>query len=509
MHMWMTRFSHGYLETLFAHVSNDEFRNIGFDGMAIDRNQEAMIRQKMTHPPQCNTHSAATQTKNRNLCWVDDDSINNFTTNRAECADTITTRSLNAAASTVSSSSIRCGGFDQSSDQINCHDDVVRSAAAAVSDDKHYSSKSWSAATLSTAAPAEATPNPSRQRLFTTKLSNSKYMFRRFRTLLSICLLLSYCYSSNIKTAPSTSTFVSALELNVISDEGEMAANSTTITTRQQKLQNRLKIRFMDIFRLRKKNLSNKQQQRRPILDILMFRQRTAEQDTIEDSLYDPMQGDCNTDTSNDDSTTTCEYEPPASTIETEMVRIDTTHVQGLIDASSSYGGQDPDACSSSDDSTKTCKSASTKEIPLSNVDKHWGADATILAMRDHLRHTGSGCSTPPPMHSNETTTAYAPPDGRASNSKARGRAENRRPPIFLMPGLASTRLVAWKYKVRCCCWRLVSFYIDSVHAFFHAISFRIHSFLSYNFRLLPSYLLRHASIIHCYQISRYKITYG
>jgi hypothetical protein len=67
-----------------------------------------------------------------------------------------------------------------------------------------------------------------------------------------------------------------------------------------------------------------------------------------------------------------------------------------FIDASCAYGGDDPSA----DD---TC-------VP----DKHWGSDPTVLKMRDKLRKAHQG---------------------------------QKRPPIFLMPGLASTRLVAWRFK--------------------------------------------------------------
>jgi hypothetical protein len=75
------------------------------------------------------------------------------------------------------------------------------------------------------------------------------------------------------------------------------------------------------------------------------------------------------------------------------------------IDASCSYGGDDPDSADG------TC-------VHEGVVDKHWGSDPTILRMRDRLRKSGNG----------EIPT-------------------NRRPPIFLLPGLASTRLVAWKFK--------------------------------------------------------------
>jgi hypothetical protein len=117
-------------------------------------------------------------------------------------------------------------------------------------------------------------------------------------------------------------------------------------------------------------------------------------EDDVENSFLDAVQADpdCNTDEAIDGS---C-WNPPSSTIEEER-RI-------TRDASCSFGGADPDQ--------DVCEEFETV------VDKHWGSDPNILAMRNKLRESGSGVSR-----------------------------ENRRPPVFLMPGLASTRLVAWRYK--------------------------------------------------------------
>ena len=72
-------------------------------------------------------------------------------------------------------------------------------------------------------------------------------------------------------------------------------------------------------------------------------------------------------------------------------------------------------------------------------VDKHWGSDPVILRMRDKLREAGSVASV------------KQKDDKNNNNSNPRKRKEsvpkNNRPPVFLLPGLASTRLIAWKYK--------------------------------------------------------------
>jgi hypothetical protein len=104
-------------------------------------------------------------------------------------------------------------------------------------------------------------------------------------------------------------------------------------------------------------------------------------------------------------------------------------------------------------------------------VDKHWGSDPNILRMRDQLRHTGSGESIKsqhqqqqqqqqqqseseqeePPTTTTDTKSdtkskydSKQKYDSKSSNPKNQ---QNHRPPIFLLPGLASTRLVAWRFK--------------------------------------------------------------
>lgn len=129
--------------------------------------------------------------------------------------------------------------------------------------------------------------------------------------------------------------------------------------------------------------------------DQTMYLQKNRQQggDTIEDGMLDPIASDPSCEDGNKDC-----WEPPQSTMETTELR---------IDATCSYGGDDPSA-------NVVCQ----EEPPPTTVDKHWGSDRSILKMRDRLRTAGSGNSV-----------------------------DNTRPPIFLLPGLASTRLVAWRFK--------------------------------------------------------------
>jgi hypothetical protein len=132
--------------------------------------------------------------------------------------------------------------------------------------------------------------------------------------------------------------------------------------------------------------------------------------DPIEDSLFDPRQADpdCDADANRD-----C-WAPPDSTMEQENI---------VVDGTCSQETEDPDDAS--------CEPHQTVV-----VDKHWGSNPYILSMRDQLRQTGSGISE-----------KFKPKEEGKSQKQGSKTTSNQRPPIFLMPGLASTSLVAWKYK--------------------------------------------------------------
>jgi Lecithin:cholesterol acyltransferase len=130
--------------------------------------------------------------------------------------------------------------------------------------------------------------------------------------------------------------------------------------------------------------------------------------DELEDSFFDPIQADPDCDQSKE----SC-GELPDTTMEEQEI---------IIDATCSYGGDDPDShtkAAEGQEELPVCPAGSEGGKKVI-VDKHWGSDPTILRMRDALRLAGTK---------------------QASSI-------NKRPPIFLMPGLASTRLVAWSHKV-------------------------------------------------------------
>lgn len=122
-------------------------------------------------------------------------------------------------------------------------------------------------------------------------------------------------------------------------------------------------------------------------------------EDSVEDSLFDPIAADPSCKTENECMT------PPASTVETETI----------LDATCFKGGDDfSDLDDEAIDSTSSDEQCTTHERI---VDKHWGADPALKSMREQLQ------------------------------KQAQNPLEDSRPPIFLLPGLASTRLVAWKLK--------------------------------------------------------------
>jgi len=140
--------------------------------------------------------------------------------------------------------------------------------------------------------------------------------------------------------------------------------------------------------------------------------------DDIEDGFYDPFAPDPSCYISNDDDKSNNDdcWQPPQSTIETESI---------LIDATAMYGGDDPsdnlnedDELDDNNNEEKNKQGKKAKKI----IDMHWGSDENILKMRDRLRNAGKG-----------TSANYL--------------QDKKRSPIFLMPGLASTRLVSWRYK--------------------------------------------------------------
>lgn len=151
--------------------------------------------------------------------------------------------------------------------------------------------------------------------------------------------------------------------------------------------------------------------------------------DTVKDSFLDPMASDpsCGgtSDGSNDDD---C-YAPPQSTIEVEERTVEVTTTKW--DATCFKGGGDDIEMdeeltvdkagpkSEPEEGGVCMGSTTTTEEVIQKVDKHWGHDPKILKMRDKLR------------------------------AQSRQSLHDSRPPVFLLPGLASTRLVAWRFK-RC-----------------------------------------------------------
>ena len=166
--------------------------------------------------------------------------------------------------------------------------------------------------------------------------------------------------------------------------------------------------------------------------------------DTVADSIYDvsATDPDCASAVSGSSDLQKCD-QPPASTMEETVIEkeiyfdddeleiceeddglcghitsaadhppVDTEESRAyLAEISNSYGGKDPD----DEEIQPKKRKRKIQRVEKQRIDKHWGSDEKILELRDALREAG-----------------------------LKGATNGKRPPVFLMPGLASTRLVAW-----------------------------------------------------------------
>ena len=205
--------------------------------------------------------------------------------------------------------------------------------------------------------------------------------------------------------------------------------------------------------------------------------------DMVEDSFYDPFSADpscVEENTSAEGRDVSDCWHPPDSTVEEEIVSELVTDCDdggksaGLETLAWGYGGADPDDTvqeEQEDAQDEGIEDGADADIEGGNeegsprrqppekanlapdeakceaktkakvVDKHWGSDIDILKMRDRLRGRRGKCWD---SIKNETEKEDV------NDERARQKTESEsppRPPVFLLPGLASTRLVSWKHK--------------------------------------------------------------
>jgi len=156
----------------------------------------------------------------------------------------------------------------------------------------------------------------------------------------------------------------------------------------------------------------------------------------IENSLFDAIQADpsCQSSEAGDDDD--C-FSPPASTIEEVVEESDVQSYCGLLidpdpDDQASLSEEAPKKTDGGDktkDEDPQCEPVQTKKF----IDKHWGSDINVLKMRDRLRGRRG---------------KYWDSLEEPTNSTSAKRKRPPRPPVILLPGLASTRLTAWKHKI-------------------------------------------------------------
>jgi Lecithin:cholesterol acyltransferase len=173
--------------------------------------------------------------------------------------------------------------------------------------------------------------------------------------------------------------------------------------------------------------------------------------DETKDSFFDPLQPDpdsCSEIGIGDLNDRSC-WQTPQSTVDQEetlsdndKIDVNTESNKVEIGIRCSYGGDDPDA-RFHDAVVSPTSSECLSESVNTGGDKHWSSDPNILRMRNRLRSTGSGES----IKRRILKKRKIDPATIQESDYQDNNTMNRRPPIFLMPGLASTRLVAWRSK--------------------------------------------------------------
>mmetsp|Transcript_7080 Transcript_7080/g.15624 ORF Transcript_7080/g.15624 Transcript_7080/m.15624 type:complete len:1126 (+) Transcript_7080:135-3512(+) len=233
--------------------------------------------------------------------------------------------------------------------------------------------------------------------------------------------------------------------------------------------------------------------------------QKLHADDMTEDSFYDPFAADPSCVEENDGGGDAADcWNPPVSTIDEGMVEEvvgcddgDGAKSAGLETLAWGYGGADPDddieeeqeveqerveesgaeSEEGNADQKSQCQTEKIDATPVDDikcepttrtkfVDKHWGSDIDILKMRDRLRgrrgkywdmieqeqeigavgnETESNATEATHQDNRQTS-----PNSQDQNDKIKPNKDHERlprPPVFLLPGLASTRLVSWKHK--------------------------------------------------------------
>jgi hypothetical protein len=199
--------------------------------------------------------------------------------------------------------------------------------------------------------------------------------------------------------------------------------------------------------------------------------------DLIEDSFFDPfaLDSSCIGDEA-DDASDDC-WHPPSSTVEEELVEVSeedgiSSGFKDIIGVDNMSDDEDAEEecnvdndtdenidetqCKAKEENTNDASASSTSQKHTVLIDKHWGSDPNILRMRDRLRGTRSRYwdmiqeQDELIRESNISDAAnHTGQSGKPSKAKSlpHSKQSTRRPPVFLLPGLASTRLVSWKHK--------------------------------------------------------------
>lgn len=313
----------------------------------------------------------------------------------------------------------------------------------------------------------------------------------RLLALLSTIVLLS-CYAQLMDDDDPAEDYSSSL--NSVGDESNVRTdgigNDNSHGKSKQPRITLMGLEDIDIMKLERSGIVGLGRDGGDVPHRLKYNQLHAN-DMIEDSIFDPFSPDpsCIEANRKDNGSGGNCWQPPDSTLEEEIIQVsdcgDSTKSAGLETLSSSYGGADPDddlheeqaACIeesygviergnkdelaqskpqiASEALTKVDSPADVQCRPTKSrfVDKHWGSDVNILKMRDQLLgRRGRYWDVIEQEHvvanDTESMADQASPIANENVKQNRGTsAKVKRPPIFLLPGLASTRLVSWSKK--------------------------------------------------------------
>ena len=177
-------------------------------------------------------------------------------------------------------------------------------------------------------------------------------------------------------------------------------------------------------------------------------------EDLIDDGIFDPFNYDASCKSDVDGVDDLCDgWSLPETTIEMEEVPVKKKFRVNKSGSDKNDGDDEISTAQTVSDFTRAVYGGDditedVTDLGMENetdtVDKHWGADRKVLEMRDALRKAGQVGGKRRHKKSSQRNRrrnkTYSDDGSMPDDTRTR-------PPVFLIPGLASTRLVSWAQK--------------------------------------------------------------